>query len=120
MMTCPASRLVCFCCAILIGLAGALRAAEGGSEGFPVAMVICGEAGETVVWMDGGDEPACLSETCALCVLGAVAVMPEMPQVWRTDVVSRLAAAPWRGAAVAVVPVAAAEARAPPIPKEIA
>lgn len=119
-MTCSVSRLLCLCCAILIGLAGALRAADGGAPGYPVAMVICGGAGETVVWLDGGDGPACLSETCALCVLGAVAVMPDMPQVWRTDVVLRLAAAPWRGVAVAGVPVAAAQARAPPIPKEIA
>jgi len=120
MMTCRATRLVCFCCAVLIGLAGGLRPADAGRADHLVAMVICGAAGDTVVWLDSGDDPACDPDTCALCVLGSVAVLAELPLTVLTGAVSRSADAPGSPTVGVATTVAAAQARGPPDLKEIA
>ncbi len=120
MMTRRVLRLVCFFCAVLIGLAGVLRAGEAGRPDHAVAMVICGEGGGTVVWLEGGNDPACDPDTCALCVLGSVAVLAGMPVTVLAGEVSRSTDAPGCAVVGVAVTVAVAQARGPPALKEIA
>lgn len=120
MMTRRVLRLVCFYCSVLIGLAGVLRAGEAGRPDYAVAMVICGEGGGKVVWLEGGNDMACDPDTCALCVLGSVAVLAGMPVTVLADEVLRSADAPGCSVVGVAVTVALVQARGPPDLKVIA